>query len=359
MEPRLALDEAPLASITSLSSSSSSDNSNASLPDVLPSAESHDETTGSGQVGAAAAATALDKCLLSVANVSDEGRRSSFGVSRSDPSVYDSCVAADQAAAVAAAAAATEAAGSNGDGHREGAGPVGDKSLLTVPPPPPPASASRRRSRATWKMRLQAPGMALQGQILREKSVQLSTLVQTLQATTEEMADETVDSMSSQRLFSLTRNKILDACDDIFEGLLGCLRESLSSRKLARLRQMRGRTDPVTLDISVRFFGLDWAAVDGCVAELAANIDQVCQATVWTSTNGQRNSALQTVTPRLLLAPMSGKRRRRRRGSTYADVLSAATSAVKAINKICDDVMSHGEAVLAGRLNHRRNDVIW
>jgi len=337
---------APLASIASLSSTSStssSGKSNASLPEILPSNVAESKRKIEEELPAAS------KCLLGLrTSWAEGGRRSSFGVSRSDPSLYTSFKSE-----------ATEVSNKEREAKAEKEVEVEVEAYHLVTPPPPPASASRRRSRATWRLRLQAPGLALQAQILRERTLNLTSLVDKLHVLTDELADEETKSLSRRKSFQDIAGKILEAGDDIFDGLIICLRESLSSRKLSRLRQLRNRSDPVTLDISVRYFGLDWAGTAELIAELTASVNKLCESTVWKNGGAAAASARTAApSPRLLLAPIASAGKRRRRSSN-ADVLDTAVEATQALNKIREDLISHSEALLAGRLNHRHNDRIW
>ena len=115
------------------------------------------------------------------------------------------------------------------------------------------------------------------------------------------------------------------------------LRERVSSKKLLHLKQLRSQSNPAQ-DISVRFFGLDWGSTRVQLDRLKEQADKLCD---------------------MLVDPSMGERRRRKKGGGSAGLAAQAVQLVKTLNKIHEDLASHAEAVLSGRLNQeQQNDLM-
>ncbi len=124
--------------------------------------------------------------------------------------------------------------------------------------------------------------------------------------------------------FAATALRITRVAADAFN--YACLllrgRRLLTTRQLRRLRRRRrhrgGRADPCA-DISVRFLGADWAAVDSALSDLTLAVEDVIGG--------------------------------------GGDFLAAA-SMVRRLNRVQEDLGAHADAVFHGRLNKQRNDRI-
>jgi len=326
---------APLASTASLTSTSSastpsSEKSNASLPEVLPSAELKESRDDTKRLKAS-------HVFLRIGE--QQRRRSSIGVSRSDPSFDHSFQ--------------RENVNLSHLDKPKTAKKQNDVSADLLATPPPPTSSSRRRSRATWRLRLQAPGMALQAQILRERVRNMSNVMAKLRDASDDLSE--YEGISTRRRFEDVALSLNKAGSEVFEGILICLRESVSSRRLNRLKNLNGRQgDPVTADISVRFFGLDWGRAGGLMAQLATSVEKICAAAVRNNASSEPRPS-----PTMINLLSHTGAHKKRRSSNDAEVMAAALSATRILNELREDVTSHAEAVLAGRLNQRRNDRIW
>ncbi len=117
------------------------------------------------------------------------------------------------------------------------------------------------------------------------------------------------------------------------------LRERVSSKKLLHLKHLRTQSNPAQ-DISVRFFGLDWEEMREHLGQLREQADELSD----------------------LLVEPAGSRRRRRRGRREkgdGGMAAKAAQLVKTLNKVQEDLASHAEAVLSGRLNQeQQNDLM-
>ncbi len=119
------------------------------------------------------------------------------------------------------------------------------------------------------------------------------------------------------------------------------LRDRVSSKKLQQLKQLRTQSNPA-LDISVRFFGLDWNALSEQLSSLLSHAGAVSD---------------------LLNAP---ERRRRDNGrgggggrkSEDARLLEEAAQLVVVMSRVQENLVLHAEAVLHGRINRQRNDIM-
>ncbi len=128
-------------------------------------------------------------------------------------------------------------------------------------------SSGRKRKQSSWKKKLGEPGVILQAQIIRDKAALVSLLAGGhLRELTERLSSSSSGKSEeeSEAEFADAVVRCKEEIGDILDHVQMALRDRVSSKKMAQLRQLRagaGAEHNPALDISVRYFGLDWAEI--------------------------------------------------------------------------------------------------
>lgn len=179
-----------------------------------------------------------------------------------------------------------------------------------------------------WRSPLRQPIDIIQTQIMREKARKIRQDVDDLEKLTTKIseADDLYlpsDGPDEEAFIGLTI-KIKDDLDGLYELVDLILKDRLSAKQEQILHEIRHCAFNPALDISVRFLGLDWRQTDRLTASLITHVGAVCDRVL----NSGRAEFVTT------------------------------THLLRDLNKMSEDLISHADCVLRGRLNRRHNALI-
>eukprot|EP00094_Tigriopus_californicus_P005973 TCALIF_05755-PA protein Name:"Protein of unknown function" AED:0.25 eAED:0.25 QI:32/0.5/0/0.66/1/0.33/3/0/366 len=181
----------------------------------------------------------------------------------------------------------------------------------------------------SWRDKMRLPSDIILTQFIKDKASNLSTLIVDLQRQTKDLAESDFliqEESPEEQQFAQTILNIRDCVDGILNYIDIVTSGRLSSKQAKTVQTIGSKHDPAA-DISIPFLGLDWHYMEILLASLHKHLNEV---TIQILGRNDHHAPFFT--------------------------LRMVCNVVRDLNKIKNDVMSHAEAVLEGRLNTRKRE---